>query len=221
MRLPDGRRLWIEAVTTGLGDDNGLDRVADPAPRRPVPVDLPKTLLRYTTALDTKLEAFKRYRDRGVVAADDTCVVALNTARMWPHKDGVGLPRLISAMLGIAEIDAPTTGDDGSFRYTRFRRVPDYVRASRRVSFGLFCQNDWASISGVIGDTAEVRSPHTQEASRVISIHNPNATQPLPRSFFPMGTEYHAELGDQPSLVSYAHPAPTGLGVPAQGTQDV
>jgi hypothetical protein len=77
------RVIWIEAIAPAKGDENHPDKIPElnegkrtlhTAPRRQVE-------LRITGALSKKAEAFRRYREDGIIGEKDSCIVAITGAQ--------------------------------------------------------------------------------------------------------------------------------------------
>ena len=75
---PEGsRKIWVEVIAPSPGDENNLDKAPDlfasgadkEAPR--------KIELRIASALKSKADKFARYREKGIIAPNDSCVVAI------------------------------------------------------------------------------------------------------------------------------------------------
>jgi hypothetical protein len=79
-----GQRTFIEAVAPTPGDPEHADAVSEPvysdAEGRAIAVEVPhdRITLRIASAVRAKLDVFDRYRSRGLVAADDACIAAVN-----------------------------------------------------------------------------------------------------------------------------------------------
>lgn len=191
-RLPGGERLWIEAVAPSLGLATNRDRPPDLVPNagfRATPVD--QILMRYTQALQEKRDRFQNYREAGVVAEEDRCVIAVNSGGLWPYVEGVGLPRILSAVFPIGDEQIAIDLVTGSFLSVEYASRGEVIRANGSpISLTAFLHPSYAGISGLIGDSARVTGWHQQGNARFVSATNPTATQPLPQACFRLGTEY-------------------------------
>lgn len=191
-RLPGGERLWIEAVSPSLGLAANPDRPADLIPNagfRATPVD--QILMRYTQALREKRDRFQSYCEAGVVTEGDRCVIALNTGGMWPHVEGVGLPRILSAVFPIGEEQFTIDLNTGSTLSVEHPLRSEVIRANGApIALTAFLHPSYACISGLIGDSARVTGWRQQGNARFVSVANPRAMTPLPQAWFMLGTEY-------------------------------
>jgi hypothetical protein len=102
------RKIWIEVIAPSPGDEDNLDKVpdlfvsgADIESRR-------KIELRIASALKTKTDKFTRYREKGIIGQNDSCVVAISASQFALEADAEGdaelpLPVLQSAMTAQAK----------------------------------------------------------------------------------------------------------------------
>ncbi|KAF0105080.1 MAG: hypothetical protein FD144_989 [Rhodospirillaceae bacterium] len=192
-KLPGGERLWIEAVSPSLGSAANPDRPADLIPNggfRATPVE--QLLMRYTQALQEKRDRFQNYREAGVVAEGDRCIIAVNSGGLWPYVEGVGLPRILSAVFPIGEEQITIDLTSGSTLSVEYPLRGEVVRANGApISLTAFLHPSYACISGLISDSARVTGWRQQGNARFVSAANPTATVPLPQACFRLGAEYH------------------------------
>src|SRR3954470_5625272 len=92
-RLPDGRRLWIEATATTLGATNNPDRPADLRPGRLTRIPVNQLLLRLSQGFWDKAQRLRHYRLGGVIAEDDCTVIALSSGSFFPYTEAPSAPR--------------------------------------------------------------------------------------------------------------------------------
>jgi hypothetical protein len=103
--IVDGsRRIWIEAIAPDRGqlDD---DRVPEIAPinrgGHVAAQPIRQIHLRISSALWTKTKAFRTYRDQGIIAESEPCVVAIGAGRFATYAQGIGFPLAVSAVFPI------------------------------------------------------------------------------------------------------------------------
>ena len=190
--LPGGERLWIEAVAPSLGSVANPDHPADLIPNagfRATPID--QLLMRYTQALREKRDRFQSYCEAGVVTEGDHCVIAVNSGGMWPHVEGVGLPRILSAVFPIGEEQITIDLDTGATLSVEYPLRNEVIRANgASISLTAFLHPSYAHISGLICDSARVTGWRQQGNGRFVSASNPTTTAPLPEAYFGLGAEY-------------------------------
>jgi hypothetical protein len=169
-RLSTGERLWVEAVAPTLGAPNNPDRPAELIPDgrfRTVPIE--QILMRYTQVLREKRDQFLGYRQAGVVAEGDRCVIAVSSAALWPHVAGVGLPRILSAVFPIG--NERVIVDRGTLEVVRVEheyRGEVFRSGGAGIPTTEFLTPEYATISGVIHDSARPTGWRQQVASRVV-----------------------------------------------------
>lgn len=207
-RLPSGERLWIEAVAPTLGAPNNPDRPPELIPDgkfRSVPID--QILMRYTQAIREKRDRFRVYRDAGVVNPEDRCVIALNSGGLWPHVEGVGLPRVLNAVYPLGNERVILDNKTGKILRVEREYRGEILRGNgANIPLTAFLDPEYAQISGIIADTARVTGWHQQGNQRFVSVNNPTTTAALPSGFFKLGTEYRGEQnGDGYSLTRKEH----------------
>lgn len=198
-RLPDGRRLWIEATAASLGDPNNLDRPPDLEPNRGfrrVPVE--QLLLRYTQRLEEKRLAFESYEADGVVSPQDCRVIAISSCKMWPYVGEVGLPRVLSAVFPIGDEQIVVDRETGEFvRAEHLYRGGVVRRNGALVATDAFLTPQYAHIGGLVHDSARLTGWRNQGFARFGTVNNPLANCPLPEGWFPAGSEYRVEESDE------------------------
>jgi len=94
------RRIWIEAVSPDQGHQDNPDRVANlPEDGRIDAEDERRRVeLRITTALVSKIEKFRAYRDAGIVDDRDSCLVAISGGQFALQAVHPGLPPPVTAV---------------------------------------------------------------------------------------------------------------------------
>src|ERR1700722_16652357 len=194
-RLSSGDRLWIEAVAPTIGALNNPDRPAGLIPDgrfRPVPIE--QILMRYTQVLRDKRDQFLGYRQAGVVAKGDRCVIAVSSAALWPHVASVGLPRILSAVFPIGnERVIINRGTLAVVSVEHEYRGEVFRAGGAGIPTTAFLTPEYAMISGVIHDTARPTGWRQQSYARLVSANNPTTTAPLPPGYFAWGEEYRSE----------------------------
>ena len=144
----DGRRIWLELITTTIGDDariKELDDNYDPLnPSAEDSTELRKRhLLRITNAIDIKLKVYQKYLDekdeaKRRVMPDDALIIVVNDAGLCPDIFGFGAlvpvvegvsgrPLIEEAVLGIGSVRGmKTEGKEGYvFKHTYRNEIPN------------------------------------------------------------------------------------------------
>lgn len=193
-RLPDGRKLWIEAITLSWGRADNPDR-PPPLGERFQPAPIREALLRHTAALKEKRDKFRTYLEKGVVAAEDCCVVAMSSGGLHPHVEGVGLPRVVSAVLPFGDEVVTIDRASGEVLDVSHERRPE-IRNARDAPIATTAFEDpeaYGQISAVLHDSTFISTwPGDLQPGRWVTVHNPTAQAPLPQDQFPWGRRYRA-----------------------------
>lgn len=189
---------WVEAVTAtrGTGPDAVPEIDTDPkSPARVVPDR--QILLRITNAIDDKLKAFGRYRRKGWVGADEPFVIAVNGAAVPTARLESTVPRIVRAVLGIGQL--VVTIDRRTLRAVdeHHAAMPAVRKESgSSVETVLFRDARYAGISAVVWGTADVWNRPDFFGRDLVVVHNPYASNPLPRGWFREGVEFWTENGE-------------------------
>ncbi len=203
-RLADGRKLWIEAITLSWGRADNPDRPPSLGERfRPAPIR--EALLRHTAALKEKRDKFRIYREKCVVGPDDCCVVAMSSGGLHPHVEGVGLPRVVSAVLPFGDEVVTIDRASGEVLEVSHEHRPE-IRNARDAPVATTAFEDpdaYGQISAVLHDSAFISTwPGNLQPNRWVTVHNPTATAPLPENQLPWGCRYRVvQSGGETHLV--------------------
>jgi hypothetical protein len=196
-RLPDGRRLWIEATAPTLGSEDNSDRPRlAPTGRAVHAVPTVKVMLRLSQGVWDKTRRFRAYRAHGVVADGDVTVIALSAAGLFPFIEAPHCPRILDVLFALGDqhwlVDLKT---DTVLRVEHARRVAVAKANGELVAMTAFDSPGHSDISGLIYDFARPRGPRQQEFGRFCTVGNPYASEPLPRGWLPLGDEWLVEGG--------------------------
>jgi hypothetical protein len=212
-RLPDGRRLWVEATAPTLGAEDNPDRPSKLRPNKLSRVPVGALLLRISQGFWDKAQRFRQYRASGVIAERDCTVIAVSSGTFFPYIEAPDMPRILSVLFPI--------GDERWFvdRATNevIRTEHDYrgevIRSSgQAVPMTAFDGPHFADISGVIYDWARPTGIGQQDFGRFYTVPNPEASSLLPPAYLPLGYECRVENenGDK-TIVSIEHPRPANI----------
>lgn len=146
-----GKNLWIEAVTYSAGEDGNLDRVPPMKfDGQAHQVPNPKIELRISTAFSTKFRIFCKYLEKGIVAADDVKMIAINAGKtaIQCDYDGRGSPLTVLYPLG----DQYVTFFQGSERTESGYQYRDEIPKTKGdpVKIGMFADSQYSPISACI-----------------------------------------------------------------------
>lgn len=191
-----GLRIWIEAVTPtpiGIPRDyleppkKGVVRL------RRVPQD--ERLLRWTSVLRDKREKLEYYRTQNIINATDCTVIAVNSCRLQDFAindlGSSGLPFAVEAVFPIGPIAFPITPEGKPAGEPI--NVPRYTIQkpnNSSVPTGNFLDSNHANVSAIVGYW---RKDMLSEGIQLTVVHNPFATNPLPRAILGANKEYVAD----------------------------
>jgi hypothetical protein len=177
INLPDGLKVWIEAIAPDPG--NGDDRI--PELEEGV-FDLPKDecLLRLAQGLTVKKEKFKKYENNNVVNQEDPCIIALSSCGL--HQFGHLLDFPCSAMIGVLSGAHNMVLSKSKSPFVSKRQ--GIVKASGNlVPVCLLDDPSFDAISAFIYSSEDpLNAPLNAESTFKIFL-NPNARTPLPKYF--------------------------------------
>jgi hypothetical protein len=182
------RKIWIEAIAPNPGDDKNLDRVPDlfvggddlqDVPRRQIE-------LRITGALWTKLKAFEKYRNEGIINENDSCIVAVSACQFSLEAAGEGLSHAVKAVYPFGEEFVELN-----------RRTSDIVRIAHSYSSHIeragkkdepilrtaFQDERFVDISGLIWSRYSTGN-FLDQPNDLVFVHNQVARKPIPRRWF-------------------------------------
>lgn len=190
---PDGVRVYIEAVTAGPGQ--GPDAVPEPTFGSPVAEKYPtdQVLLRIRTAIDEKTDQRASFVDRGLLDVGVPYVVAINIGGIPRASVNKTPPTLVQACLGIGPA---VVMFDPNGTHDIFLSERDAVRkaSGSNVDTHIFLSSSYSWLSGaLLSDVSAFRLPIG--AGDFQFLHNPGADRPLPRDWFPIGSEHWVEEG--------------------------
>ncbi len=206
LATPSGR-AFVEAIAPGVGDKE--DRVPDEEYGEIVElpgdewllrggvVELPhrQLLLRLTAAIREKSQKAARYLAKGMVAADEPFIIAINGAvngyamtdcRTPKH---LQVPRIVQVLYGVGDhtLSFDDRGQVRSHGFTARSSIPK--RSGAEVPSGLFRSDSHAHVSGVIFGLEYARS-FDLSGRNLLLVHNPFARCPWPRGVLRLGVEY-------------------------------
>lgn len=183
--LEDGRRIWIEAITPDAGTP-GPDQVV-----RPVPINegggvtaapVRQAQLRTSTAFWTKAQKIGRYIEQGVIAPQDTRIIAISASRFGVYIAEQPLPLIMTTLFPIGDAYLVIDRETGIVLDEGFHAAPSIQRERDPIPRTAFLDARFAHISGVIWSRIGIGNL-SRQARPVTYVHNPLAQSGLPRSW--------------------------------------
>ncbi|MBF0474644.1 MAG: hypothetical protein HQK59_02250 [Deltaproteobacteria bacterium] len=193
------RRIWIEAVAAKNGDPTKADSLMEPGEHdsedyEPPKIPVDKIILRYTNAINEKFEKYRKYLLKNVVHKCDSYVIAVNGFPLFYRWTGdPSRPRILQAVF---PIDVPEyvwnkkTPEDDEIRYQT--RPEIFKNSGAPVSTAFFVDDKHHGVSAVLYSNANAFSPGLDK-NFIVVVHNPLASQPVPRGLIPAAQEWWAE----------------------------
>jgi hypothetical protein len=198
------QRIWFEAVAPDCGDPKKPDSVS-----KKVDGEVPeeKIILRYLNSISTKhQDQYSKWLAKGAVSEKDAMIYAINPwAIPWDHRDS-DPPRILQAAynVGPPNIDVDIKAMKAVRSGYEFRgfiqKSPKEGEEGAKNPTGLFQQNDYVWLSGLLCSRAEAVNRPPELGADFQLAPSLNATVRLPESFRLPGTYYatkHVETGYQ------------------------
>lgn len=204
----DGRRVWIEATCAGPGAVGSPDSVPPPvyADSGEMPTiqgrPVHQSVLRILSSLDTKDRAFRRYRENGLIAADDITLVAINVFQIpgaWGDVDDL-FQRALFGRAGKQlwirrETDAVVRSE------WLYQEAIAKQSSGKPVTVVPFADGSRSGVSGVIASGTDVLNrdwPPARLGASMVLFPNMTACVQYPPGLIPLGVEFKVER-DHPS----------------------
>jgi hypothetical protein len=200
--------IWVEAVAVGPGE--GVDRVLSREERRyedgpddpnAWACDSPSEeslILRCTSALETKRSAFRRYREAGVVAERDICIVAISFAAIddaFYFFDYAQVPIVIKALFAIGpDMLSLARESDAPAKWVHPHRPRATKNSGAPVRANVFSAGHANDISGVFATGWDLQNS-SDSGEKIMFVNNPNACNAIPSGTFQFGSEFIARDG--------------------------
>lgn len=175
----NGKTVWVEAVAPepkGLPSD-WLDSSFTGVrsfPHEPI-------LLRWTTALDAKWKKYAEYRKKGIVAASDAYVIAINGCQLsrFPETRGISqMPFGVETVFPVGPLAYRVNQNTGKIGEGFISERFHIVNANKSpVPTTSFLDPGYSGVSALIGCAAQRTSGKPLDLH---VVHNPRADVPLP-----------------------------------------
>lgn len=197
----NGQTIWIEAVVpapSGIPEDFlRSPELGEPARVRSAPHEAVQ--LRWLSAIADKQKKIAEYISTGLIAPTECAVIAINGCRLadwWPNDNGVSqLPMVVEAVFGIGPIAIPISpGGKLDGEPIRLPRRTIQKPNKSHVPTTSFLYPEFAHIGAALGC---IRKDMLQPTFPLTVVHNPLATNPVPRRILAATKEFVAdEQGD-------------------------
>jgi hypothetical protein len=190
----DGKKIWIEVITP---EPNGIPNEWINHVSGTVTFPHEAILLRWTAAIKEKAEKLQSYLKSGLVKPEDAYVIAVNSRLLrgfggvFPELHGISqFPFAVEATFRVGpygiKIDPSTLKTVGSGHQDRLF-IPKSNGA--QVPANTFLDPNFSSISAIWAvDVDELLL--LEQTRPMVIVHNPLATNPIPKNFLPAQSEY-------------------------------
>jgi hypothetical protein len=216
-----GRRIYIEAVAPTPGNPEHADAVSEPvytdAEGQAIAAEVPhdRITLRIASAVRAKLDVFDRYRSRGIVSADDACVVAVNL-RDIPQAWADSKEFFFRAVYGMGNrvlVIDPATRKIVAAGHEHRMILPRASGAAEAVAPMLDPAH--SDVCAILGSAADVGNVPDLLGDDFVVMPHAGAQTPLPRGFIGRGVEINLRPGDESGSwtveeTDYGAPEPRG-----------
>jgi hypothetical protein len=186
----NGKRIWIEAVTVTDGDPTKPNSVVKPTLGRVSSVPHEEIVLRYTNAIDTKHRKYLEYRSKGLVAREDSYIVAINDFPL-SYLTELRPPLIVSAVYPIGRLKVEI--DEKTAEIVETGHQPRWKIAKKNgpVATCGFLSDQYQGISGLLHSWANVKMSASPLGTDFLIVRNALASQPLGDVFADL-TQYMA-----------------------------
>jgi hypothetical protein len=198
--LEDGRRIWIEAIAPDEGAP-GPDQIIRPAPINEggglIAAPIRQAQLRTSSAFWTKAQKIGRYIDQGVIAPEDTRIIAISASRFGIYIAEQPLPLIITTLFPFGDAYFTIDRDTGDVLEEGFHPAPLIRRAPNPIPRTAFIDERFADISGVIWSRIGIGNL-SRQVRPITYVHNPLAQVLLPTNWGSWDREFvAARRGDE------------------------
>lgn len=209
IRCADGGMIWIEVTTAEAGEgENRAERIYQSDPSKGAAMyrlDERKMILRYQNALRAKAQHRERFIERGVIAAADAYVVAIDAADIDDADLDDGLPNIVRSVfpIGPLQIEVPIKmGDEPAAE-----DAEDGVRTSWAIQPSLpipgkkdvgaqttgFADGSFGGVSAIIFSPDAIWNAPIEAGRECITVYNATASVPIPVDTFKFDESFHGD----------------------------
>jgi hypothetical protein len=180
----DGKRVFIEAICPGPGDEGNPNSVPPIVYGAPIFQDVPvaQIVLRIRSALEEKKRKYAQYLAQGIVSEGDICIIAVSSSKIG-RASGLWPPLILRATHGLGNpyvVFAPGEGavEEG---ITECKSIPKV--GGHEIDTTFFLSGENGLISAVLYSDCSFFSLDFDLFGESMLIHNPKAYLPLHTGF--------------------------------------
>ena len=183
--LDGGRRIWIEAIAPDEGGP-GPDQIVRPIPMNQggglVAAPIRQAQLRTSGAFWTKAQKIARYIEQGVIALEDSRIVAISASRFGVYVAEQPLPLIMTTLFPIGDAYVTIDRATGDVVEEGFHAAPLIARERNPIPRTAFLDERFADVSGVIWSRVGLGNL-SRQVRPITYVHNPLAQVPLPTNW--------------------------------------
>ena len=183
--LDEGRRIWIEAIAPDEGAP-GPDQIVRPIPMNQggglVAAPIRQAQLRTSGAFWTKAQKIARYIEQGVIAPEDSRIVAISASRFGVYVAEQPLPLIMTTLFPIGDAYITIDRATGDVVEEGFHAAPLIARERNPIPRTAFLDERFADVSGVIWSRVGLGNL-SRQVRPITYLHNPLAQVPLPTNW--------------------------------------
>ncbi|NEX48287.1 hypothetical protein [Pseudotabrizicola algicola] len=183
--LEGDRRIWIEAICPDEGAP-GPDQIVRPVAINEggglVAAPIRQAQLRISSAFWTKAQKIVRYIEQGMIAPDDTRIIAISASRFGVYVAEQPLPLIMTTLFPIGDAFITIDRDTGDVLEEGFHAAPLIYRERNPIPRTAFLDERFADISGVIWSRVGLGNL-SRQVRPITYVHNPLAQIPLPTNW--------------------------------------
>jgi len=183
---------WVEAVAVTAG--TGTDAVVDSQPGIVSSVPDDPIKLRLLNGIYEKLRKYRRYRESNIVLDSEPYVVAVNAALVPSASLELDVPRIVRVVFPLGFPTVTLDKGSGHVVDQSYSYVCEARKASgAEVPTDLFLSDTSSGISALLYGCVDPCNRPSEQSTSLLVVHNPKATTPILRGFFPNAREYWME----------------------------
>jgi hypothetical protein len=193
----DRRRIWVEAIVVTDGDPANPNAPVEGNRDEPGRIPDERILLRYANAIAAKYRKYLKYRQGGIIAPQDSYIIALNAYPLtfrWAEPE---MPRFLKALFPIGALQFVFDRRSMQAVETRHEYRAQVTKASKsQVATTVFLDNEFSGISAVLHSYAYACMKPNPLGVDFLIAHNPLAQNPVALGLLPADREYSSAVSD-------------------------
>jgi hypothetical protein len=192
------RKIWVEVIAPSPGDENNLDKVPDLFASGTYKEARRKIELRIASALKTKADKFARYREKGIIGPNDSCVVAIAASQFALEanaESGAGLPLPVTTVFPFGEELVTIDPETAEFASLSHKYSAEIERAKKEgkmpdaIPRTAFQNENFSGVDGLIWSHRSTGN-FLSNTDDLVYVHNQLAKRPLPKRWLNWAEEY-------------------------------